>query len=114
FINAGLLEAATPASIWAALDNTGTVLATSGPLDLGGGGVLGGSMITTGSGEIALVGGTFTVGGPALTIACALALGPTAAVDIASGQTLTLSGAVTWAEGGVFGPGTLATTGTTA
>ena len=99
-------------SISVAVANTGTITATSGTLELDGGGTLSGTIGATGAGALALNIGTFTVGGPTQTITGALVLeGGT--VQIATGQRLTLSGAVTWDGGEVDGPGTLATTGTT-
>ncbi len=113
--NAGVLSktgGTGVSTISVAVVNTGTMTATSGTLELDGGGVLSGKIGATGAGTLALNVGTFTLGGATQTITGALAL-EGGAVDIGSGQTLTLSGAVTWDGADMIGPGTLATTGTT-
>ena len=115
FNNAGLLEKTAGTgtiNFYATVNNSGSVTASAGILELDGGGTLGGSIGATGAGEIAFGGGSFGLGATSRTIANAVGLvGGT--VAIASGLTLTLPGAVTWAGGDVAGPGTLTTTGTT-
>jgi hypothetical protein len=116
FINAGTLSKTSgtgTSNIYAAVDNTGTLTAVSGTLELDGGGILGGTIGAGKNGALALGGGTFTLGGTTQTITGVLSWDGTTAV-IASGDTLTLAGTSTLSSGAIIGPGTLMTTGTTA
>ncbi len=134
FTNAGLLEATAGGAIidfLAALNSTGTVLASAGRLDLDNGGTLGGMVTTAAGSELEFNGGAFSLTGSlvnggtlavssgtvgfaasAVTVANIVDLA-TGTVDVASGQTLTLAGAVDWTQTDFVGPGTLQTTGTT-
>jgi hypothetical protein len=115
FANAGTLsktDGTGTSNIFAEVDNTGTVTAVSGTLELDGGGSFGGAIGAGTNGTLALGGGTFTLGGTTQTIAGALSLDG-ATIDIAGGDTLVLAGTVALASGAIVGPGTLMTNGTT-
>ena len=133
FRNTGTLEksgGSGVSSIMAAVANIGTLAASTGTLELDGGGTLGGTVLQTAGGAVQFGGGAFAfagsvatvgtltfdntatlaVGAVSGTISSASALGST--VTIAAGKTLTLAGATTWGTGTqIDGPGTLVTTG---
>jgi autotransporter passenger strand-loop-strand repeat protein len=113
FVNAGLLEATSgTGTVEVFISNTGTMTATSGTLQLDGGGVLGGTIGATGAGTIAFVGGVFTLAGTTQTIAGNVE-GNGGTISIAKGDTLTLTGASNLSDAFVDGPGTFVTTGAT-
>jgi hypothetical protein len=116
FNNAGVLAktgGTGTSSVSIAIGNTGTITATSGALELDGGGALAGTIGATGAGTLVLGGGTFSLSGATQTITGPLTMA-SAVVSIASGKTLTLSGAVALTGGTeLAGTGTLATSGST-
>jgi hypothetical protein len=115
FGNAGVLSktgGTGTSNIYVPVSNTGTITATTGILELDGGGPLGGKIGATGTGALALGAGIFSLAGSTQAITGAIILdGGT--VTIGSGKTLTLSGAATLSASSIYGPGTLATTGST-
>ncbi len=120
-INAGILEktgGANTSIIRDRVTSTGVIEATSGTLDLAGGGVLGGTFVTTGGGVVELGGGTFTLGSSAVSLGGPATIAG-ATVKVGSGQTLTFGGGrfsggdITGAvSGGIAAGGVVATTGT--
>ncbi len=93
FSNAGLLEKAAgtgTVSFGAALNSTGTVLVSSGVLNLNAGGTLAGTTTGTGSGVLQLGGGNFTTTGT-LNI---LDSGAHTGLQIVNGATWTDSGTI--------------------
>ena len=120
FANAGTLEQTGGGGtdlIYAAVSNAGLITATSGTLELAGGGVLGGSMGGTGGGLVALGSGVFTLGATRVSLAGSLGL-IGGEILLAGGQTLSLTGSVLLGQalvggGGVDGPGTFSTSGAT-
>jgi hypothetical protein len=95
FNNAGLLEktAGTATSnIAVFLTNTGSITASSGILQLGGGGLLGGTIGATGTAGVVLLSGNGSFTASGLTIADN---GTNIALTIGSGSTLTNTGTTT-------------------
>jgi hypothetical protein len=133
--NAGVLSktgGTGTTNIYGRVINTGTITATTGTLELDAGGTLGGTIAETAAGVVNLGAGLFdvtgTIDGPGtLTIDNGASLiidtvSETIAnpvirdgfIQIAAGNTLTLTGVTPWDGGArIDGPGTLLTTGTT-
>jgi hypothetical protein len=119
FTNEGTLEktgGAGTSTIAIALANTGTVSVSSGTLDFRGGGSLGGTFSTSGTGLIELGGGTFTAQSQTVSLDCNIQVSG-GTLQPGTGNTITLSGTVTFgmsnASAYILGPGTLVTSGMT-
>lgn len=109
-VNSGTISAtAGTLTLYGTLTETGQLSAGDGAtINLNGGGTLGGTITTTGTGKIALLVGTFTQSAASLTWSGSVALD--AGYQFAAAQTLTLTGN-TALNATLNGAGTLITSG---